>query len=59
VGPLDGSAHPETDLIDVTEIDLEQLDALPDSVLAASVRRILEDGERSSDHYSAFQNAIP
>jgi FXSXX-COOH protein len=31
---------------------------LPDSVLANSLRRILSEGERMSDQYAIFQNAV-
>jgi FXSXX-COOH protein len=55
---LDESADVESDLVDVAGIDLEQLAGLPDSVLANSLRRILDEGEKMSDQYAIFQNAI-
>ena len=55
---LDESADVESDLVDVAGIDLERLAGLPDSVLANSLRRILDEGEKMSDQYAIFQNAI-
>lgn len=52
------SADLESDLVDVAGIDLARLADLPDSVLANSLRRILSEGERMSDQYAIFQNAI-
>ncbi|MGH3902815.1 MAG: FxSxx-COOH cyclophane-containing RiPP peptide [Pseudonocardiaceae bacterium] len=48
----------ESDLLDLTGISLEQLDALPDSVLGASLRRILAERETMPDQYAFFQNAL-
>jgi FXSXX-COOH protein len=55
---LDESAGLESDLLDVAGIDLAQLADLPDSVLAAALRRIIREGETMSDQYAIFQNAI-
>jgi FXSXX-COOH protein len=54
----------ESDLVDLSGVDLEQLSTLPGTVFARSLRRILaEEGEHSesetaSDRYAAFQNEI-
>ncbi|SDD66926.1 FxSxx-COOH cyclophane-containing RiPP peptide [Actinokineospora iranica] len=48
----------ESDLLDVTDLDLDRLAALPDTVLAASLRRILTEYDAVPDRYAAFQNAI-
>lgn len=59
VGRLDKSARLESDLIDVTGLDLDQLDALPESVLADSLRRIFDEGEQMSDQFAIFKNSMP
>lgn len=48
----------ESDLIDLTEVDLEQLDVLPDSVFAMVLLRVLRDDSPQSDRYTGFQSAI-
>jgi FXSXX-COOH protein len=45
-------------LIDLTGIDLRELDALADTVLAAALRRVLWESENRPDRYSAFENAF-
>jgi FXSXX-COOH protein len=55
---LDEPAGLESDLLDVAGIDLAQLADLPDSVLTAALRRIIREGERMSDQFAIFQNAI-
>ena len=54
----DDAADLESDLLDLTGISLEQLDALPDSVLRASWRRILTEGGTAPDQYAGFQSAV-
>ena len=48
----------ESDLLDVTRIDLAALDALPESVLRASLHRILTQNLETPDQYAAFQNTL-
>jgi FXSXX-COOH protein len=48
----------ESELIDVTGIDLARLEALPDSVLRASLRRILAENGEMPDQYAAFQSSL-
>lgn len=56
----DGSGSAESDLIDLVGVDLDQLGALPETVFARSLRRILaEQGSTAvSDQYASFQDAI-
>lgn len=48
----------ESELLDVTGIDLDQLDGLPESVLRASLLRILSEPADLPDGYAGFQNAL-
>lgn len=48
----------ESDLLDVTDISFEQLDALPDSVLRASLRRVLSERVDVPERYTIFQNSM-
>lgn len=48
----------ESELLDVRGIDLDQLEALPDSVLRASLSRILAERVDMPDRYSIFANSI-
>lgn len=48
----------ESDLLDVTDISFEQLDALPDSVLRASLRRVLTERLDEPERYTIFQNSM-
>jgi FXSXX-COOH protein len=48
----------ESELLDVTDIDLEQLDALPDSVLRAALRRVLAERTDMPDRYSIFGSSL-
>ena len=54
----------ESDRVDLSGVDLEQLGTLPRKVFARSLRRIMaEEGEHgesgtASGQYAAFQNAI-
>jgi FXSXX-COOH protein len=45
-----------SDLVDLSGVDFDQLDALPPSVLARSLRRVLQENASNIDHYAAFQN---
>lgn len=65
---MDGDVHHtdgngsalESDLIDLTGVDLAQLSALPETVFARSLRRILaeQDGTAGWDRYASFENVI-
>ena len=48
----------ESELLDVTGIDLARLEALPDAVLRASLRRILAEDLEMPDQYAAFQSSL-
>lgn len=50
----------ESDLVDLRGVDLEQLVALPETVFARSLRRILEErrSDSASDRHTSFQNTI-
>lgn len=49
----------QSDLIDLSGIDLEQLDALPDTVFAAALRRILRTDSDDATPYAGFLNDRP
>ncbi len=46
----------ESDLIDVTDVTLEQLRAIDDSTLAHAVRRALREAQERPQVLAAFQN---
>lgn len=48
----------ESDLLDVTDISFEQLDTLPDTVLRASLRRVLSERVDVPERYTIFQSAM-
>lgn len=48
----------ESELLDVTGINLDQLDALPDSVLRAALRRILAERVDMPERYTIFQSSL-
>jgi FXSXX-COOH protein len=48
----------ESDLVNLTGISLEQIALLPDSVLAASLRRVLTDDSDTTERYAGFQEYI-
>ena len=48
----------ESGLVDLTGISLERIALLPDSALAASLRRILTDDSDATERYAGFQNRI-
>lgn len=48
----------ESDLVDLTGVDLEKLGALPGSVLAMSLRRILAENSVEREQYAAFQDEL-
>ncbi len=48
----------ESDRVDLTGISLERIALLPDSVLAASLRRILTDDSDPTEQYAGFQEYI-
>lgn len=47
----------ESELLDVTRLNVAELDSMPDSVLRASLRRILADNP-DGHQYAAFQSAL-
>jgi FXSXX-COOH protein len=48
----------ESELLDVTGIDLDQLDALPSSALRTALSRVLTEQKDIPDRYSGFQNSL-
>jgi FXSXX-COOH protein len=48
----------ESELPDVTGIDLDQLEALPDSVLHTALRRVLAEQVDMPNRYSGFENSL-
>jgi FXSXX-COOH protein len=48
----------ESDRVDLTGLPLERIALLPDSVLAASLRRILTDDSDPTEQYAGFQDRI-
>jgi FXSXX-COOH protein len=48
----------ESELLDVTDLDLDQLDALPDSVLRAALRRILMERIDAPDRYTIHESSL-
>jgi len=55
---VDADGVLESELLDVTGIDLARLEALPDSALRASLRRILAENLETPDQYAAFQSSL-
>jgi FXSXX-COOH protein len=53
-----GEAEPafQSDLIDLSGIDLEQLSVLPGSVFVTALRRILQENAEDSMPYAGFVN---
>ncbi len=45
-------------LIDVTGLDLDRLDALPDSVLISALRRVVHESRVRPEEFSQFANSI-
>ena len=48
----------ESELLDVTGIDLEQLKTLPDSVLRSALRRILTERVDMPDRYTIHESSL-
>ncbi|MEU5694673.1 FxSxx-COOH cyclophane-containing RiPP peptide [Actinosynnema sp. NPDC020468] len=48
----------ESDLLDVTDIDLTRLAELPETALRAALHRILTDHDDLPDQYAAFESAL-
>ena len=55
---MDGEEHVESELLDVTELDFDQVAALLPPVLATALHRVLDDDAEPADYYAAFQNSI-
>lgn len=55
---MDDEGAVESDLLDVTDIDFEQLAALPDSVLRTSLARVLAERVDMPERYTIFDNAL-
>jgi FXSXX-COOH protein len=51
-----GDLH--SDLVDLTGVDFEQLDTLPDSVFAAALKRLRRDAETSTVQYAGFESFL-
>ena len=48
----------ESELLDVADLALDQVDELPDSVLRTALRRILTERAAVPDQYTIFQNSL-
>lgn len=48
----------ESELLDVSDLDLAKLDALPGSALHLALRRVLAESEVAPDSYAAFESAL-
>ncbi|HEV2783687.1 MAG TPA: FxSxx-COOH cyclophane-containing RiPP peptide [Actinophytocola sp.] len=48
----------ESELLDVTGVEFDQLDALPDSVLRAALHRVLTESGDSPHLYASFENSL-
>jgi FXSXX-COOH protein len=46
----------ESDLVDLTGIDLDRIRALPDSAFGAALRRVLDEARTDTERYAGFQN---
>ncbi|GAA1275042.1 FxSxx-COOH cyclophane-containing RiPP peptide [Saccharothrix xinjiangensis] len=53
-----GGAELESDLVDLTGVDLQRLEALPRTALYGSLRRILRESGAPADQYASFQSRI-
>ncbi|MEV0004773.1 FxSxx-COOH cyclophane-containing RiPP peptide [Micromonospora sp. NPDC050980] len=47
-----------SDLIDLTDVDLRALDALPSAVLVAALRRLERRSADPGDQYAGFESAL-
>lgn len=47
-----------SDLVDLSGLRLEQIGALPETVLAASLRRIMLEAEQQPSSYLQFQSNL-
>ncbi|WBB50860.1 FxSxx-COOH protein [Verrucosispora sp. WMMA2044] len=47
-----------SDLIDLTDVDLAALDAVPSEVLLAALRRLQRRSVAAGDQYAGFESAI-
>jgi FXSXX-COOH protein len=48
----------ESELLDLTDIDLDRLARLPDSVLRTSLQRVLSERVDLPQGYAGFENAL-
>jgi FXSXX-COOH protein len=48
----------QSELVDVSGLDLDQIEALPDSVLVSSLRRVFTENTQTPDQYAAFQSYL-
>ncbi|GIG59436.1 hypothetical protein Lfu02_38080 [Longispora fulva] len=55
---MDATSDRESDLLDLTQVRLSHLRELDDTVLARSLRRLLDDADRPQDAIAGFQSAI-
>ncbi len=47
----------DSDLVDVADLSLDELEALPDTVLRASLLRLLADPDSEAQLFSMFSNS--
>jgi FXSXX-COOH protein len=55
----DSSGEQHLDLIDLRGMGLAELDRLPDTVLAAALRRVLGVSDGVGDRYCGFESSLP
>ena len=52
------AAGSRSDLADLSGVEFDLLDDLPESALTRSLERVLRDNMSVADHYASFQNRI-
>ncbi|MGY0233118.1 FxSxx-COOH cyclophane-containing RiPP peptide [Longispora urticae] len=55
---MDATSDRESDMLDLTAVRLAHLGQLDDTVLARSLRRLLDEADRPQDAIAGFQSAL-